>query len=632
MTAAKTTILVADDDQIARELLAAHLSVMGFALVFAEDGQAALETAREVVPDIILLDVMMPKMTGFEVCAAIRQDPQLKQIPILMITTLDDRDSRLAGLEAGADEFITKPFDSRELRARIELIAELNRFRGIQREKEKFQRMVDLAPDGILMVDQNLEIVFVNQAATNLFASTAALPLVGTRFPFLVHLMIGGQFDEILFAELQATKEVRHLNGTFQRLDGATFPANLSVGTFDWEDRPALQINVSDLTNQRQLEEQLLRSQRLQGLGSIAGGIVHDFNNVIMPIVMGTDVLTHTLTDPADLEVLEMIAVAAQRGGNLVQQILTFARGSEQQMGTVKLRHITKEVAQLLAKSLPANVELKTCFAPEELSVVGDPTQLIQVLMNLCVNARDALPEGGVIEIELKSQPDEIGNQRVVMVVSDTGTGMSAETVEKLGQPFFTTKAEGEGTGLGMATVKTILRNHGVELRVRSELGKGSTFEMIFEPAATSEPTGVADSPRQEVYGSGELILICDDEAAVREIVSSTMACYGYEILQAGDGAEARALCQQHADRLAAIVTDLRMPYLNGLRLIQSIGEDGDRIPSVIMTTDSSKEQRCEIEEAGAVLLVKPFTTAELLSTVARVLRDPVAEPTTARA
>ena len=194
MTAAKTTILVADDDQIARELLAAHLSVMGFALVFAEDGQAALETAREVVPDIILLDVMMPKMTGFEVCAAIRQDPQLKQIPILMITTLDDRDSRLAGLEAGADEFITKPFDSRELRARIELIAELNRFRGIQREKEKFQRMVDLAPDGILMVDQNLEIVFVNQAATNLFASTAALPLVGTRFPFLVHLMIGGQF------------------------------------------------------------------------------------------------------------------------------------------------------------------------------------------------------------------------------------------------------------------------------------------------------------------------------------------------------------------------------------------------------------------------------------------------------
>ncbi|MBG85973.1 MAG: hypothetical protein CMO80_03610 [Verrucomicrobiales bacterium] len=613
-----TTILVADDDPNARELLEVHLSNMGFSIVFAADGRTALNQARDLVPDIILLDAMMPRMTGFEVCREIRADKSLKQIPILMITALDDRESRLEGLNAGADEFITKPFDSRELRARLRLIAELNRFRGIQREKEKFQRVVDLAPDGVLILDASLEILFANRSANDLFAATVDLPLVGTRFPFLIQQMNVGQFDETLFNELQESGGNRHLGGMLQRLDQQTLPANISAGAFEWEGQPAIQVNISDLTRQHELESQLLRSQRLQGLGSIAGGIAHDLNNVITPILMGTEILAERLTDKDNRDVVSMIGTAGQRGSDLVKQVLTFARGSEQSMGTVRLHHVIKEVRKLMFESLPADVELKTIQNDPALAVTGDPTQLIQVLINLCVNARDAIGEEGKIEITVARSTGDTG--KVMLRVSDDGSGMPPEVVEKLGQPFFTTKPEGKGTGLGIATVKTILKNHDAELKVSSTPGEGSRFEMLFDAANDEESDPVQPAIETDVQGHGELILVCDDELAIREMTASALSCFGYEVVQAGDGVEGMARYHEHVDRLHAVVTDLRMPYIDGLQLVESVREETPMVGCIMMTTESSPELRTQVENLGAHLLPKPFTTAQLTTVVAEAL------------
>lgn len=621
MSEPEPTILIIEDDPRGRELLAAQLKPLGHRLVMAEHGRAGLEQARELIPDIILSDVMMPEMTGFDVCRAVRGDDRLKEVPLLLITALDDRESRLTGIEAGADEFISKPFDGQELRARIRLISKLNRFRSITAEKEKFQRVVDLAPNGIFIINERLEIVFVNETAARMFAATKELPLVGTRFPFLIEALPFATFDEDLFRHVHATNGLMNFAGTFMRLNKERFPGEGAVGPFSWDGAHALQINLADVTATRNLEQELVRTQRLHGLGSIAGGVAHDLNNVLTPIRMAAESLLENVAGEPNRALLQTIVDAGGRGAGLVRQVLTFARGRHADFAPISLKHIVSEVRRLLAESLPLDVRLKVWLAKEDLVVQGNSTELVQVVMNLCVNARDAMPEGGIIEIRCESETDDAQERWVRLSVRDTGEGMTAELIAKIGKAFFTTKAHGKGTGLGLPTIQTILRRHESALEVESSPGEGSVFSARFRAVDVEEPTEEGTSHYVRVHGRGELILICDDDAAVREIAANAISCHGFEVLSAGDGAEATALYSQHGDRIAAVVTDLQLPYLDGEGVIRAIRRMGGQVPFVVMTTEGTDELRSEVAALGAAFLPKPFTTTELLSAVAAAVK-----------
>jgi two-component system, cell cycle sensor histidine kinase and response regulator CckA len=621
MTVSETTILVIEDDPRGRELLAAQLRPLGHRLELTDNGTAGLVKARELVPDIILSDVMMPEMTGFEVCQAVRADPRLKEVPILLITALDDRASRIEGIEAGADEFISKPFDGNELRARIRMISKLNRFRGILAEKEKFQRVVDLAPTAIFVLNERLEIVFANQTAAELFNSSDELPLVGTRFPFLIEELPFAAFDGDLFRHVNETGTAVRFAGSFIRLNNERFPAEGSVGPFSWEEAPALQVNIADVTAIRRLETELLRTQRLHGLGSIAGGVAHDLNNVLTPIVMAAEALVEKVNDDISREMVKTIVEAGARGAGLVKQVLTFARGRQAEMVPVSLKHVAGEVRRLLAESLPRDIRLKVWLSKDDLTVLGNATELIQVVMNLCVNARDAMPEGGTIELRCAAKSSDTGASLVHLSVTDSGIGMTPEVIGKIGKTIFTTKPEGQGTGLGLPTVQTILKRHESELKVRSEVGKGSVFSASFRAVRVDEGEEEDAVRDVRIHGHGELILICDDDAAVREILANAISCHGFEVLSAGDGAEATALYSQHGDRIAALVTDLHLPYLDGVGVIRAIRRMGGDLPVVVMTTERNDRLREEIEDHGAAFLAKPFTTTDLLSAVSAAVR-----------
>ena len=623
----ESTILIVEDDPRGRELLALRLRPLGYRLEFAGDGREGVEKAREFDPDLVISDVMMPEMTGFDLCRELRADERLKEVPILLITALDDRDSRLEGIEAGADEFISKPFDGHELRARIRLIGKLNRFRRLQSEQEKFHQVVDLAPSGIFVLNARLEIVFANRAAVEMIGGGTKLPLEGTRFPFLIDELPYAKFDEDLFHHVNEVRRPVHFSGSFIRLDNTRFSAEGAAGPFEWNGAPALQVNLSDVSATLKLERELLRSQRLHGLGSIAGGIAHDLNNVLTPIILAADRLANATEDESVRGLVRTIMDAGARGAGLVQQVLTFARGREDASMPVSLRHVIAETRRLLSESLPPNVRLKVREAKGGMEVHGNPTELIQVLMNLCVNARDAMPYGGTIEISCESLEAEKGERRIRLAVSDTGGGMSSEVAAKIGESFFTTKPQGQGTGLGLATAYTILKRHGAEMEFDTEPGSGTCFRILFRPAQREASPPDDSICHVRVQGNGELILICDDDTAVREIAAGAIACHGFEVLSAGNGAEATALFSQHGDRVAAVLADLHIPYLDGLGVLRAVRRLGGPVPFVVMTTELTDEQIADVADAGAAVLTKPFTTTELLSAVAEAVKNARSEP-----
>lgn len=622
MVETESTILVVEDDERARQLLELHLRPLGFRVEFAEDGRAGLQRARDLEPDIILSDVMMPELTGFDLCRELRADVRLKEVPILLITALDDHDSRLEGIEAGADEFLSKPIDGDELRARIRLISKLNRYRRLQAEQAKFYRVVDLAPNAIFILNPRLEIEFANRSAVELFGGGRNLPLEGTRFPFLIDELPHAKFDEDLFQHVAEISRPVHFSGTFIRLDNTRFPAEGAAGPFVWDGTPAMQVNLSDVSDTRKLEHDLLRSQRLHGLGSIAGGIAHDLNNVLTPILLAADRLADSSTDPKIRHLVSAITNAGGRGAALVQQVLTFARGRQDELISVSMKQVIAESRRLLSESLPNNVRLKIWPLNGDLNVLGNPTELVQVLMNLCVNARDAIPDGGTIEIRCVGELDDAGERRICLSVSDTGVGMAPDTVAQIGDSFFTTKASGKGTGLGLSTVCTIVKRHAAKMEIETVPNEGTTFFIRFLAAERESVPEMEADDFVRVQGNGEVILICDDNAAVREIAAEAISCHGFEVLGVGNGAEATALFSQHADRIAVVLTDLSMPYLDGLGVTRAVRRMGGKVPVVVMTTQPTDDQRAEIDREGAALLAKPFTTTELLSAVAMAVKN----------
>ena len=382
-----------------------------------------------------------------------------------------------------------------------------------------------------------------------------------------------------------------------------------------------------DVTPQKILAQQSERTQRLESLGTLAGGIAHDLNNVLTPILMGAELLKNIVKDPRALKSLTMMENSAKRGAELIKQVLAFARGSEGERAPLQIRYLIAEIIKMVETSFPKTVKIKTEWERDLWPVLGDATQLHQVFMNLLINARDAMPEGGQIRIIIKNIMLDEQYARsniaakpgpfVLVSVQDTGHGIPTEVIDKIFDPFFTTKEVGKGTGMGLATAHKVISEHGGFINVYSEPKKGTTFN-IYLPASKMKESTVLKAEVPAVQGNGEWILLIEDVAAIREITQKTLESNGYQVLTAEDGPEGVAVFAENMDKIELVITDMVMPIMDGpavIRALQRIKKDLKVIGMSGRTDEINNLKKKKIP-----FLQKPFTAQLLLEAVDKVL------------
>ncbi len=492
--------------------------------------------------------------------------------------------------------------------------------------------LLDAAHDAILLKDLDDRIVYWNKGAERSFGWTA-------------HEAIGR-----IAADLFCVDKKAYAIGFAALKEHGQWEGDLIKRTRDGRDRNvevrwtivrgdqgearAVLAITLDVTERKRLESQFLRAQRLESIGTLAGGIAHDLNNVLAPIMMSIELLRIGQRDPETLETLSTIEAAAQRGADMVKQVLTFARGVDGERHPVDPSRIVRDVVKIARETFPKDVSVRMRSMPSLWMVPADSTQLHQVIMNLAVNARDAMPSGGTLEMTLANttldetyaamHPDTKPGPHVSITVVDSGVGIPTEVQDRLFEPFFTTKEQGKGTGLGLSTVHTIVRTHGGSVTVYSEPGKGARFVVLLPAVAgSSSASDIKHNELQLPRGNGELILVVDDEESIRTIVDKTLSRFGYEVLLASNGAEAVARYVEHRGRVAAVVTDMAMPVMDGPAMVVALHAIDPHALIIGSSGMLSHESQAHLVSAGVSHFVaKPYTAEALLTTLARILAE----------
>jgi CheY-like chemotaxis protein len=384
------------------------------------------------------------------------------------------------------------------------------------------------------------------------------------------------------------------------------------------------------------MEAQYQRAQRMDSIGTLASGIAHDLNNVLAPILMSIELLKlDPAATPQREKILETIHLSCRRGADLVRQVLSFTRGMDGQRIAIRLRHLIGDLDGIISQTFPRNIRIVTQVPNDLWPIMGDPTQLHQVLLNLTVNARDAMPQGGTLALRLSNLiidtqyagtcPGAMAGPHVLLQVADTGRGIPPEARDRIFEPFFTTKEIGKGTGLGLATVQAVVKSHGGFLQVESEVGKGTTFKIYLPADPTLRTVDPArpfpiDLPR----GHGELVLVIDDELSIRTITQQTLEAFGYRVIAASDGAEAIALYAKQPGEIALVLTDMMMPIMDGASTTQVILRLNPSAKIIVVSGLDVGENIAKATSAGVKhFLPKPYTAPTLLKLVREVLDCP---------
>lgn len=389
-----------------------------------------------------------------------------------------------------------------------------------------------------------------------------------------------------------------------------------------------LVINI-DVTERKRAELHARRSQRLESIGTLAGGISHDLNNVLTPVLMGAKLLTREQSPTGLQRIALTIQSAAERGAEMIKQLLSFAGGGERRHEAVQLPKVIGEVENILEHTLPKSIEVHVRAATDLWPVMGDSTELCQLLLNLCINARDAMPDGGrltitaentlVDEAQTRAIPDLSVGPHAVMTVADTGSGIPRQIIDRVFDPFFTTKEQGQGTGLGLATCLGIVRSHGGAINVYSEPSHGTEFT-IYLPATYSEHAVIPPAPLHDVpRGQGELVLLVDDESMVLDMARATLELNGYRVLSAVGGAEAVSLYTENSDEVQAVIVDMMMPGMDGTATIRALREIRPDV-RVIISSGFRGLGRDRRAEDGEIFLQKPYTDSQLLGSLRQLL------------
>ena len=487
--------------------------------------------------------------------------------------------------------------------------------------------LLDKTQDAILVCDLNYDILYWNHGAERVYGWPAE-EAIGRN---IVDLMADSEHISQARTALENSDEWKSESAQ-KRKSGETITIE-SRWTLvrDEKSVPDYYLIVNtDITEQKRAQEHLFRAQRMESIGTLAGGIAHDLNNILSPIMMSVDMLRLNENDAETSRWLGMIKENAERGTELVKQVLTFARGMAGERIKVQLKHIVKDLVAVLSETLPRSITVKFEIEPELWTISADPTQIHQVLMNVCINARDAMPMGGTLRIKASNAAVDENYARmnidaepgnfVRVVVSDSGTGMTLDVLKRIFDPFFTTKEVGKGTGLGLATTMTIVKSHGGFINVYSEPSKGTRFS-IYLPAIEAPSEGRTTEPEGSIpRGNGELILVVDDEVNIREVTAATLSRFGYKAVTAVDGTDALAIYAQQHDEIALVLTDMAMPYMDGAALIRALKKMRPDIRVIAMSGLISDSQTAELANLNInAMMSKPFTAETLLTTLATV-------------
>jgi signal transduction histidine kinase len=465
--------------------------------------------------------------------------------------------------------------------------------------------------------------------------------------------LILSDFNLINFNGLEALQIVREktpatpfifLSGTIGE-DRAIEALRAGANDYVIKDRPkrlipAMHRALNDAKLQREkhaTEEQMLRVQRLENIGMLAAGIAHDFNNVLAPIMMGLPLLKSETTNERHQRMLTSMESSVQRGAGLVRQILSFAHGVTGETQLVQSKHLINDLVEMLKQTFPKNIRIERDTASDLWPIKVNPTQLHQVLLNLLVNARDAMPQGGTLRMTASNKRlDEVSAAAIrgaragaflCVEVSDTGTGIPPNVLERMWEPFFTTKGADRGTGLGLATVRGIVEHHEGTIVVQTKPGQGTTFQ-IFLPAspgdeAVNSTATAATIPR----GHGELILVADDDVSVRDVTAATLVGHGYRVLAASDGTEALALFAPRNLEVRAVVTDLDMPSLDGTALAKVVHALNPSVRVLTVSGSSDLEELRRRTPEFSQFIAKPFTASMLLEKIGEMLSKNTVHP-----
>ena len=504
--------------------------------------------------------------------------------------------------------------------------------RKLAEEKIREQAMLlEQAPDAIIVLDLENRVKFWNPGAEKLYQWTAA-EAMGQSIAGIIYDPKELPFFELRRKDLMKkgewTGELRQRKKDLAKI--TTTSRWTLVRGVDGLPKSILEIHT-DVTEKKILEDKFLRSQRIESLGILAGGIAHDLNNILAPITMSIGMLKAKWLDVVSHRHLSTLERSAERAADIVKQVLTFARGIEGDRTAIRPETVIGEVAKIVSETFPKSIELETALRADLWTIMGDATQLQQVLMNLCINARDAMPRGGRLSLTAENTVvdeqfaattvDAHPGVYVVITVTDTGSGIPPSQLEKIFEPFFTTKTLGRGTGLGLSTTLGIVKSHRGFILVDSTVDAGSTFSVYLPAQLQSIPVPTVDSESPLKRGNGELILVVDDEEPILDFAKSILEDQGYTVLTATDGVEAIALCASKKNDVKAILTDIMMPHLDGLGMIHSLHETKPDIPILAMTGLTTTEERRVWEKEGVVgILQKPFTSARVLSLLEALL------------
>lgn len=692
-------VLIVDDKEENLYYLQALLAGHGCEVETARHGAEALVKARQCPPELIISDLLMPVMDGYTLLRHWKADAQLKHVPFVVYTATytEEEDEQLA-LNLGADAFILKPAEPEEFLSRIRAvqsavvnaipavpktttvgeedilkvysetlirkleektlqleesnaalqrdIAERKHIEESLREsEERFRATFEQAAVGIAHIDVDGRLLRVNDKLCEI----TGIPRAGLLQQSFINLSVPedrAECETARVAMLSGERSDYSSEKCYPRKDGGLVWVNIVTSLLrDQVGEPKYFISVvADISERKALEQQFLRAQRMESIGTLAGGIAHDLNNLLAPIMMGIELLRLQPFDSSLQPVLDTMECSSKRAASLVRQVLSFARGVDGARVPLQVRHIIHEVEAIIESTFPKNIKVTSNLAPDLWPVIADPTHLNQVILNLCVNARDAMAGGGRLSLMaenviLDEEAAAAANRGVSagnyvkIEVTDSGCGIPPELVDRIFEPFFTTKGPGKGTGLGLSTALGIVRSQGGSINVYSEPGKGTTFR-IHLPAQVDVDAHAMGTDRGKLPpGKGELVLVVDDESSILEITRQTLEAFNYRVVTAADGAQALALYDRHRRDVSVVITDMMMPTMDGPTLIAALRRIAPDLGVIAVSgvgvRDNDNDDE-EDEEAGAPVeseaakpkhfLLKPYTASALLVLLRDVL------------
>lgn len=626
-------VLIVDDESANRRLLKDLVSHEGYQPILACDGNEALNIIASQEIDVVLLDLMMPQMSGIDVLNELSRQKRIPGLAVVIVTALEDRNIKVEALAAGAVDFISKPIDRLEVVCKVRSLSELSQLRrqtaniasqaASEQLLNRFKRIVNNLPLYLYECDKQDDGEFKNAWIAGDIGNIIGLSKLEYNSPEVfaryVHPQDQDEFSQSMAKIQSGELNQWHLAYRWQHPSKGERHL-IDIGQFDQVNQILLGA-VFDVTLQKQLEEKLLQSHKMEALGQLAAGIAHDFNNLIAVIASFSTFAYDSVTDAQSKADIKEVLNAAKRAEGLTSQLLTFSSQQSVRNKVIDLNESLTQMDKILVSTVTENIHLNMHLAPHPALVKVDPVQFDQVLLNLVVNARDAMPNGGTLDITLAVNTFVDDKPTTVeLIVQDTGTGMDAQTQKNIFTPFFTTKDTNKGTGLGLAICYNVINEAGGSLTVMSELNKGSTFTVKL-PYSIEDIEHKSLTKSEQFDGHGHRILVAEDDHSLRMGLVRILTNAGYQVDDVESGTEAIALLNIIGEQCSLVFCDVMMQGASGYEVADYVKQTFPSLPVLLTTgyTDGSvtPETRSDLD-----LLWKPVSSSQLLSAVGATIAN----------